>query len=237
MDRELLKKGLEELGLDSGEKRLEQFARYSALLTDWNKKINLTAITDPRDVSVKHFLDSILLLKASDIPIGARVIDVGTGAGFPGIPVKIMREDISLTLLDSLQKRVNFLNEVTGALRLTETEAVHGRAEEFGTKPSYRETYDAAFSRAVADLEILSEYCLPFVKKGGIFVALKSSRSQEELERAKPMIGNLGGVVREVKELDLPQSDMKRLFVIIEKKRETPPRFPRKNSKIKKKKS
>lgn len=231
----LLTSGLEKMELRITEEQQKQFQTYSGLLTQWNQKINLTAITDADGITIKHFLDSILLLKAVEIKQGAKVIDVGTGAGFPGIPVKIMREDISLTLMDSLQKRINFLREVGASVNLTDTEYIHARAEDAGRMSQYRQKFDIAVSRAVADMEILCEYCLPFVKAGGFFVALKAQDSEAEIERAKPMIGNLGGEVAEVKKLTLPHSDIIRSFIIVRKKKDTPPQFPRDTKKIKKK--
>lgn len=231
----LLTSGLEKMELQITEEQQKQFQTYSGLLTQWNQKMNLTAITDADGITIKHFLDSILLLKAVEIKQGAKVIDVGTGAGFPGIPVKIMREDISLTLMDSLQKRINFLREVGASVNLTDTEYIHARAEDAGRMSQYRQKFDIAVSRAVADMEILCEYCLPFVKVGGFFVALKAQDSEAEIERAKPMIGNLGGEVAEVKKLTLPHSDIIRSFIIVRKKKDTPPQFPRDTKKIKKK--
>lgn len=231
----LLTSGLEKMELQITEEQQKQFQTYSGLLTQWNQKINLTAITDADGITIKHFLDSILILKAVEIKQGAKVIDVGTGAGFPGIPVKIMREDISLTLMDSLQKRINFLQEVGASVNLTDTEYIHARAEDAGRMSQYRQKFDIAVSRAVADMEILCEYCLPFVKVGGFFVALKAQDSEAEIERAKPMIGNLGGEVAEVKKLTLPHSDIIRSFIIVRKKKDTPPQFPRDTKKIKKK--
>lgn len=235
MNRELMLSGLEEIGLHITEIQTEKFQKYSELLTEWNQKINLTAITDADGITIKHFLDSILLLKAAEIRQGAKMIDVGTGAGFPGIPVKIMREDISLTLMDSLQKRINFLQEVGKNIGLENTEYIHARAEEAGRLNQYRQQFDIAVSRAVADMEVLCEYCLPFVKVGGIFAALKAQNSKEEIERAKPMIGNLGGEVAEIKEIKLPQTDIIRSFIIVKKKKETPSQFPRSTKKIMKK--
>lgn len=235
MNKELMLSGLKEIGLHITDEQTDKFQKYSSLLIEWNKKINLTAITEPDEITLKHFLDSILLLKAAEIKKEASMIDVGTGAGFPGIPVKIMREDISLTLMDSLQKRIYFLKEVGSVVALKQTEYVHMRAEDAGKLPIYREKFDIAVSRAVANMEILCEYCLPFVKKGGIFIALKSYGSKEEIEKARSMIGNLSGEVEEIKEIKLPQTDIIRSFVIVRKKKETPPQFPRNAKKINKK--
>lgn len=235
MNQELLLSGLKQIDLEISEKQLEKFQTYSDLLTEWNQKMNLTAITEPDEITLKHFLDSILLLKAVTPKTSAKMIDVGTGAGFPGVPIKIMREDISLTLMDSLQKRLRFLQEVAQSVSLQATEFVHARAEDAGRLPDYREKFDLAVSRAVADMEILCEYCLPFVKVGGIFAALKSYNSKEETDRAKPMIGTLGGEVQEIKDIPLPGTDIVRSFVIIKKKKETPPQFPRNSKKINKK--
>lgn len=235
MNSELLEVGLGEIGLQITGEQKEKFQTYSDLLTQWNQKINLTAITDADGITIKHFLDSILLLKAVKLQQEAKIIDIGTGAGFPGIPIKIMREDISLTLMDSLQKRIHFLQEIGKSIELHNIEYIHARAEEAGRMGQYRQKFDIAVSRAVADMEILCEYCLPFVKVGGFFVALKAQDSEEEVERAKPMIGNLGGEVTDVKKLNLPHSDIIRSFIIVRKKKDTPSQFPRNTKKIKKK--
>lgn len=233
MNREVLRRGLGALKIDADEDMLRRFETYSKILLEWNEKINLTAITDDVEISTKHFLDSVLPLSAVDIPLGASVIDVGTGAGFPGIPIKIVRGDISLTLLDSLLKRVNFLGEVCREIGISDTECVHARAEDEAKRR--RERYDVAVSRAVAPLKILSEYCLPYVKVGGLFLALKSAGAEieSELADAKPMIGTLGGKVEDDVRLPLPETDITRSIIVIRKISETPKQFPRTSAKIK----
>ena len=236
MNKNILINGMKSLKIAFNDRQIDNFSKYSELLLEWNEKINLTAITDPDGIANKHFLDSILPLKHIEIPENASLIDVGTGAGFPGIPLKIMREDIELTLLDSLNKRINFLKETVSALNLKKCNCIHLRAEEGGRRPGMREHFDVAVSRAVSNLEVLSEYCLPYVKLGGIFIAFKSSELDEELKDSKAMIGNLGGTVKEVLKLDIPNTDLKRSFVIIEKTAHTPKSFPRTSARINKNK-
>lgn len=234
MNAELLKSGIQSLGGTITEQQIDQLAAYAAQLREWNQKINLTAIVDPDGIAVKHFLDSILPLFYVPFPKEARLADVGTGAGFPGIPLKIMRPDLNVTLLDSLQKRVDFLTAVCEQLAITEICAVHGRAEELGKNQEYREQFDIVTSRAVANLTGLGEYCLPLTKVGGIFLALKAENVEEELEAARPMLGSLGGKVEEVIAAPLPKSDMVRKLIVIRKRKPTPPNFPRRANRIKK---
>lgn len=233
MNIDLFQKGLSALGGTATEEQLLQFKKYSDMLKEWNSKINLTAITDDDGIAVKHFLDSILPLYCADFASGAKLADIGTGAGFPGLPIKIMRPDIEVTLIDSLQKRINFLNEVCSQLGLSNIRCIHGRAEELGKDNAYRESYDIIVSRAVANLKVLCEYCLPFVKINGIFIALKSENSDEELNSARAMIGTLGGKIEEIKEAALPESDIVRRLIVIRKDSHTPPQFPRRANKIK----
>lgn len=233
VNRKLFKNGLAALGGEISDKQLENFSVYSALLKEWNEKMNLTAITDDDGIAVKHFLDSILPLYHIEIPHGAALADIGTGAGFPGLPIKLMRPDLNITLIDSLQKRINFLNTVCNNLNLENISCIHGRAEEIGQDKTYREMFDVAASRAVANLKVLCEYCLPLVKVGGIFIALKSENISDELSDAKAMIGSLGGAVESITEAPLPESDIVRKLVLIRKERPTPPQFPRRPNKIK----
>lgn len=234
INRDFLMDKLKETGfeLSQPEQLAERFDRYAEMLVDWNEKINLTAITAPDEIVIKHFVDSLLLLKAYDVPKGASMIDVGTGAGFPSVPVAMVRDDIRLTLMDSLNKRINFLKELSEALCVN-AECVHARAEEFGNKPEYREQYDVACARAVAHLRELSEYCLPFVKVGGAFVALKSVGLEQELEEAKAAIDILGGKVERISRFTLPDG-AERAIAVIRKIRPTPKKFPRPYGKIKK---
>lgn len=213
---------------DVSHKQAEQFDIYADTLVRWNEKMNLTGITEPDEIVIKHFVDSLILLDCCDIPQGARVIDVGTGAGFPGIPLLIARNDIELTLMDSLQKRLTFLNEVLKLTGLT-ADTVHGRAEELGNDSKYRESYDIATARAVAPLNILCEYCLPFVKVGGYFVALKGSN--DEIDGAMHAISELGGKLIENKLYQLPNNDG-RSIVIVKKISQTSAKYPRRSKKI-----
>lgn len=208
----------------------EPFARYCGMLQDWNRRMNLTAITDDRGVAEKHFLDSLLPLTLWEIPAGASLIDVGTGAGFPGIPMKLLREDLRLTLLDSLQKRLNFLEAVCGALEI-EAERVHARAEDAGRDRRHRERYDAAVSRAVAGVGLLAEYCLPLLRTGGVMLALKGSGGAAEAAEGEPMIRRCGGALRGVKEYALPGGD-RRTLVVVEKVSPTPKQYPRTSAQI-----
>ena len=233
MNCEILKNGLLKYGYSIESEKTEKLEVFSSLLKEWNEKMNLTAVTDDDGISIKHFLDSIIPFLLIDAKNGSKVIDVGTGAGFPGVPIKIIREDLSFTFLDSLNKRINFLKEVSNRLGFENADFVHMRAEEGGKNKAYREKYDIAVSRAVAPLKILSELSLPFVKKGGIFAAYKSYDINEEIDEAKSMIGNLGGRIREIKEIEIPFSDIKRKIVIIEKEKNTPMSFPRRSNKIK----
>lgn len=215
------------------ESMAEQLDKYAEMLVEWNEKINLTAITEPRDIVVKHFVDSLLLTKAIDLPEGASLIDVGTGAGFPSVPVTVLRSDIKLTLLDSLNKRLVFLQELCKEIGV-KSATVHARAEDGGKDKKHREKYDFACARAVASLRNLSEYCLPFVKVGGAFIALKGPDWKEELAEAKNAIGTMGGKVEKVEEFTLPD-ESKRAILVIRKVSQTPPQFPRTAAKMTKK--
>ena len=217
---------VEELGIKLSKEQAEMFFDYMNLLLEWNEKINLTAITEEKEVIVKHFVDSLTIAKY--IPEGASLVDVGTGAGFPGIPLKIIRDDLKITLLDSLQKRINFLDVVIKELNLKNVETIHARVEEFGKNSKYRESFEVATSRAVANLSTLTEYLLPLVKVGGIAVCMKGSSIEEELETSKKAINVLGGKVSNVFEFDLPKTDIKRNIVIVDKINETPSKYPRK---------
>ncbi len=234
MNKEILISGLKKIGYNIKEEEIEKFEKFSGLLIEWNEKMNLTAVTDPDEISVKHFLDSIVPVFKIDIKENSKIIDVGTGAGFPGIPIKIIRDDLKFTYLDSLNKRITFLKEVSNQLGFENVEFVHGRAEDTGQNKSYREKFDYAVSRAVAPLKILSEYSVPLLKAGGVFAAFKSFDIDEELDEAKAMIGSLGGKIKDIIEVEIPNSDLVRKIVLIEKVKETPKQFPRKANKIKK---
>ncbi len=234
MDREIFEKGISEVNIDINEEKIKMLENFSALLVEWNEKMNLTAVTDPEGISVKHFLDSIAPIEKINFKENARVIDVGTGAGFPGVPIKIVRDDLDFTFMDSLNKRITFLSEVSKCLGFEKYNLVHGRAEELGKDKSFREKYDYAVSRAVANLKVLCEYCLPFVKVGGFFAAFKQFEVEGEIEEARAMIGSLGGRIADVFEVSIPCSDIVRKIVMIEKVKETPQQFPRRANKIKK---
>lgn len=231
--REYFLEATKNFKLQLNEKQLAQLERYYEMLVEWNEKINLTAITDPQGVAVKHFADSLTVFNYIDIPENASVIDVGTGAGFPGMVLKIARPDIQLTLLDSLQKRLNFLDIVLEKLNL-EAKLIHSRAEEGGQNDDLRETYDFAVSRAVAQLNMLSEFCLPYVRLSGCFIAFKGNINNE-LESARNAIGILGGKINKIYAFDLPMDGGSRNLIQIEKVRPTPDKYPRAFGKIKSK--
>lgn len=221
----LLKELSDKIEVNLTEEQISKFITYKELLKDWNQKINLTAITEDSEIVLKHFVDSLTVLKY--IPQNANVIDVGTGAGFPGIPTKIAREDVSITLLDSLNKRINFLNDVIEKTNLENIKTVHGRAEDFGQNKEYRERYDVAVARAVANLSTLTELCLPFVKVSGSFIAMKGN-STEEFEEAQKAIEMLGGKIEKIDKFNLPGTDIERNIVVIKKINKTPNQYPRK---------
>lgn len=223
-----LEKGCKELGLDLSDQQVEQFLKFYELLVEWNKVMNLTGITDYEEVISKHFLDSLLLVKAYDMSSVESVIDIGTGAGFPGIPLKIVFPQKKFILLDSLGKRIKFLDVVVDNLGLQKIELIHGRAEDYAKKEEYREQFDLAVSRAVANLASLSEYGIPFVKPGGAFIPYKSGNIQEELKQSEKAVSILGGKRIECKELLLPDTDITRSFVLIEKVKHTSKKYPRK---------
>lgn len=219
-------KGLADLGISLNETQIKQFLDYYELLVETNKVMNLTAITEFDEVIEKHFLDSLSLCRIYDLNREIRVLDLGTGAGFPGVPLKIVFPQIRLVLADSLNKRIKFLENVVGELSLQNVSCVHGRAEEMGRNKEYREQFDLCVSRAVANLSSLSEYCIPFVKEGGAFISYKSGEIEEEANVAKKAISVLGGELREIYKFDL--YEQKRSFVIIDKKKKTPKAYPRK---------
>lgn len=219
---------LKELDIHLTSDQIRQFLEYYEMLIEWNEKVNLTAITAYQDVCKKHFVDSLSLIKAFDVSGEAAVIDVGTGAGFPGLALKIAFPDLQITLLDSLNKRIQFLDRVIEKLALTGIRAVHGRAEDFARPDQLREKYDLCVSRAVANLSTLSEYCLPFVKVGGIFISYKSEKIMEEMGSAQKAIRILGGSVERQVEFQLPFSDIYRNLFVVSKTGSTPAKYPRK---------
>lgn len=217
-----------ELGINLSDTQISQFIIYYEMLTEWNNRMNLTAITEYNDVMKKHFIDSISLCRAFNVFHKVSCIDVGTGAGFPGLPLKIAYPELRITLMDSLNKRIQFLDAVIEKLSLTEIETVHGRAEDCARCDKYREKFDLCVSRAVANLSTLSEYCIPFVKKGGLFISYKSEKIVTEIESAENAISILGGEVIKQVEFMLPDSDIYRNLFVIEKRRKTPDKYPRK---------
>ena len=226
--REYLVEGARELGIELSERQIEQFLAYLEILQDWNKRMNLTSLKDPREIIVTHFLDSLTILKAIDMK-EISAIDIGTGAGFPGIPLKILRPDISLSLLDSSRKRIEFLKYLSKSLKLKGLEIIWGRAEEYGRKEGYRERYDIVLARALARLNILVELGIPFLKIRGLFIVQKGQKLKEELEEARKAIEILGGELKGIIYLKLPFSRKSRKLVIIEKILETSDRFPRRS--------
>ncbi len=230
--KEALFEEVKSIGIELDDLALDRFQTYYEMLVDYNTRMNLTAITEENEVIVKHFCDSLYLLSKCNVKEGASVIDVGTGAGFPGVPLLIVRPDLKLTLLDGLNKRLVFLSDVLEKIGL-EAEIVHARAEEGAQDKKYREKFDIATSRAVARLNVLSEYCLPYVKKGGMFVSLKGPAATEEIAEAKNALKVLGGTISAVQEYSL-SDESNRTILVINKTSQTPPKYPRHNSKIKK---
>lgn len=216
------------------DEQYEKFLTYSDYLVEYNKVCNLTAILDPQGITIKHFLDSILPFQYLEIPQCAKIIDVGTGAGFPSVPLKIMNSEYNITLLDSLNKRVKFLSSLCERLQFKDIVAVHGRAEEKGKDDEFREKYDIATARAVASLPQLCEYCIPFVKVGGFFVALKGSAGEKELTISKNAVETLGGEIHDCIEYTLPGGD-KRTLIVIKKISQTPSKYPRNKGQMTKK--
>ncbi|MDY3303052.1 MAG: 16S rRNA (guanine(527)-N(7))-methyltransferase RsmG [Clostridia bacterium] len=213
---------------DIKEDQALKFDQYYKMIFEWNEKINLTAITDESEAAYKHFIDCLACFKCGKISPGAKIIDVGTGAGFPGIPLKICDPTLDVTLMDSLNKRITFLNEVINGLSLKAITAVHARAEELGKNKKYREKYDICVSRAVANLASLSELCLPFVKTGGYFLSMKGPKADEEQKNAERAIELMGGKTEDIFRYDIADEEYKRNMVIIKKISETPVRYPRK---------
>ena len=229
--KDILKKGLASFGIDATTDIYERFSLYYELLIEYNKKVNLTAITQPEEVAVKHFLDSVSILSVCDIKKGAKIIDVGTGAGFPGIPLKIVRDDIDITLVDSLNKRVDFLKLCANELSLSNTYCIHSRAEELAHKDEHRQRYDFAVSRAVANMATLSEYCLPFVCIGGKFAAFKGPMAEEELSNAKNAIATLGGGNACIKLAQIADYELSHSIILVDKIALTATKYPRSGNK------
>lgn len=226
-DNSILLKGAEQIGIVLSEQQQQQFETYYDYLVAQNEVMNLTAITEYEEVLQKHFLDSLFLIKTVKDWNGKKVLDLGTGAGFPGIPLKIAFPETEFVLMDSLNKRIGFLNRVIDLLELKMITAIHARAEEAARKPEYREQFDYCVSRAVARLATLSEFCIPFVKENGCFVSYKAGDCKEECEEAKKAISILGGKVIRQEECVLPDTDIARTFVVIKKEKKTPEKYPR----------
>lgn len=224
--KEIIKRQVKLLKIELSEDKIKKFYNYMNLLIEWNQKINLTSITDPKEIILKHFIDSLTINKY--IKENTKMIDVGTGAGFPGIPLKILRDDIEIILLDSLNKRIKFLDIVIEELKLNKISTIHSRAEDIGRDEKYREKFDYSTSRAVANLSTLAEYLIPLVKIKGEVIAMKGAEIKEELETSKKSINVLGGKLNSVEEFCLPESNMKRNVIIIQKETKTPNKFPRK---------
>ena len=224
----ILVDGCNSLGLSLTKTQIRQYVLYYRMLYEKNRVMNLTTVTEWSEVQTKHYLDSLLISRVTDLTGKLNVLDMGTGAGFPGIPLKIAFPDLNMVLADSLNKRIRFLEEVIAELGLTGIRAVHGRAEDLGRQPEYREEFDLVVSRAVAPLSSLSEYCIPFVKMHGVFISYKSSEIEEEVKNAEKAIRILGGGKPSTTALSLPCTDMNRSFVVVRKEKSTPGKYPRK---------
>lgn len=231
---DILKKGIEDFGLEANEKVLSDFQEYKELLVEWNQKMNLTGIEDEKEVFIKHFLDSVSAVTKGYIQDGMSLIDVGTGAGFPGMPLRICLPELKVTLLDSLNKRINFLQEVASKLSIEDIEFIHGRAEDFGKNEDYREKFDIATARAVAGLPVLMEFCVPFIKVGGYFVCLKGPNANLELEESKKAMEVLGVEYIEKIDVKLPEIDLNHNILVFKKVKNAPSKYPRKAGKVSK---
>lgn len=232
MIKNLLQNYIKDYKITLTENQYEQFQKYFELLAEWNEKMNLTAITDESGVALKHFADSLSLLNFVDIPQNSSLADVGTGAGFPGVVLKIARPDIKLTLIDSLNKRIVFLGEVCAQLGI-EAELIHSRAEDGARDEKLRESFDFAVSRAVARMNVLSEYCLPYVKVGGAFCAMKGAQANEEFKESLNAINTLGGKLEKKYFFELPENGGERAIAVVRKVKNTPQKYPRQSGKIK----
>ncbi|NLY77119.1 MAG: 16S rRNA (guanine(527)-N(7))-methyltransferase RsmG [Tissierellia bacterium] len=234
-DIKALVEGASLLGLELDQEKIDEFIKYKELLKEWNEKVNITTITDDFEIDIKHFIDSLTPLTTDYFKENIRVIDIGTGGGFPGLPLKIMNKSMDVTLVDSTKKKINFLKDVIESLGLEKVQAIHGRAEEMARDPLYREKFNIAISRAVAQLNTLCEYCLPFVEVGGYFISMKGSDIEDELKEAENSIKVLGGKLKETRIVKLPLSDITHSLIIIEKVRNTSTKYPRGGGKPRKK--
>ena len=234
MNDDRLKRLSTSMGLELTDEMLHDFTVYKEMLKEGNEKINITSITEDEEIDKKHFVDSLSPALTGIFDGDKEIIDIGTGGGFPGLPLKIRNRNLKVTLLDSLNKRIIFLDQVINKLGLENIVAVHGRAEELGLKPDYREKYDVCVSRAVASLDTLSEYCMPFVKVGGYFISMKGPEVDDEVKESTKAIETLGGQVEEIKHVQIPESDIVHSLVVIRKIRNTPKKYPRAGGKPKK---
>ncbi|KOA20302.1 ribosomal RNA small subunit methyltransferase G [Clostridium homopropionicum DSM 5847] len=232
---DLLNSAVNDVGLEFDENKYNQFMQYMSLLKSWNEKVNLTAIIDDLEIVKKHFIDSIKIFKFEPLKDAVKVIDVGTGGGFPGIPMKIVKPELEMVLLDSLKKRINVLESISENIGIKGVTTIHGRAEEYGANPKFREKFDIVVSRAVANLAVLSEFCLPYAKVGGYFVALKGPSVESEVSESKRAINELGGKLIDLIEVQIENSDLKHNLVIIKKMKNTPKQYPRKAGIVSKK--
>lgn len=232
---DLLNSAVNDVGLEFDENKYNQFIKYMSLLKSWNEKVNLTAITDDLEIVKKHFIDSIKIFKFQPLKDAKKVIDVGTGGGFPGIPMKIIKPELEIVLLDSLKKRISVLESILNDIGINDVTAIHGRAEEFGVKTEFREKFDVVVSRAVANLAVLSEFCLPYAKIGGYFVALKGPSVDSEVNESKRAINELGGKLIDLIEVHIENTDLKHNLVVIKKIKNTPKQYPRKAGIVSKK--
>ncbi|MCK8826844.1 16S rRNA (guanine(527)-N(7))-methyltransferase RsmG [Natroniella acetigena] len=233
-EKELLVTGAQQLGVELTEEQIDKFIDYLEILQEWNQKMNLTALDTAREIIVKHFLDSLTCLVELDLTGREKVIDVGTGAGFPGVPLKIIYPQLKLTLLDSLRKRTNFLKQLCYKLNLEGIEFIHGRAEDYGQDQNYREQYDYVVARAVASLNILVEYTLPFARINGRLIAQKGSEAEQEVIESQQAVQSLGGAIFDLRKVNLPYSEAERHLVVIDKMAQTPVQYPRRAGKPKK---
>lgn len=225
---DLMAKSADDVGLQLSKEQYEKFIMYMKLLQEWNEKINLTAIVEDEEIIKKHFIDSVKAFKRNEFKTARTLIDVGTGAGFPGLPIAIMKSDINVTLLDSLNKRINYLNTVVSKLELSNVTTIHSRAEDGARNVDLRETFDIATSRAVANMSVLSELCLPYVKIGGSFIALKGPSVEKEISDSMNAINVLGGKLIEICEVDIEDTELKHNLVVVNKVKGTPKTYPRK---------
>lgn len=226
--REYIKSAVKKLHINLSDEQADAFVKYYEMLVLWNKKINLTSITDFHEVVLKHFVDSLSIVYIFDMNTDAALVDMGTGAGFPGIPLKIAFPRLKVTLVDSLSKRINFLNHVINELNLKDVTAIHARAEEYGNS-KYRETFDLCVTRAVSNLSVISEYCLPLIKCGGYFIPYKANNVEEEIFKYEMAVEEFGGAIDDVAIFDLPDSELTRSLILIYKDTSTPKKYPRKN--------